>query len=59
MKIIIDANIVFSAILNTNGKIGNLIIKPPQNISFIAPDFLRIEIKKHYLKLSKISGLTI
>lgn len=34
MKIIIDANIVFSAILNTNGKIGNLILNPPQNLTF-------------------------
>ncbi len=49
----------FFAILNTNGKIGSLIINPPKNFSFIAPDFLRIEIKKHYLKLSKISGLTL
>jgi predicted nucleic acid-binding protein len=59
MKIIVDANIVFSAILNTNGKIGSLLIKPPKNLSFIAPNFLRVEIKKHYLKLSKISGLTL
>jgi|GEM_PF-2861411 len=26
MKIIVDANVVFSGILNTNGKIGDLLI---------------------------------
>ncbi len=59
MKIIVDANIVFSAILNTNGKIGDLLINSEKYFDFIAPDFLRIEIKKHYPRLTKISGLTL
>lgn len=58
MKIIVDANIVFSGILNTNGKIGNLLINAPKQIQFIAPDYLRIEIRKHYPKIIKISGLS-
>jgi predicted nucleic acid-binding protein len=59
VKIIVDANIVFSAILNTNGKIGDLLINSEKHFDFIAPDFLRIEIKKHYPRLTKISGLTL
>ncbi|MVN23424.1 PIN domain-containing protein [Mucilaginibacter arboris] len=59
MKLIVDANIVFSAILNTNGKIGDLLINSNKYFTFIAPDFLRIEIKKHHLKIIKISGLTL
>lgn len=58
MKIVVDANIVFSGILNTNGKIGSLLIHSPDRFTFIAPDFLRTEIRKHYPKLIKISGLT-
>lgn len=58
MNIIVDANIVFSAILNTNGKIGSLLINSQGRFTFIAPDFLRVEIRKHYPKLIKISGLT-
>ncbi len=58
MKIIVDANIVFSGILNTNGKIGDLLINSNKLFNFIAPDFLRVKIKKHYPRLSKISGLT-
>ena len=59
MKIIVDANIVFSAILNTNGKIGDLLINSKEHFDFIAPDFLRREIRKHYARLCKISGLSI
>lgn len=59
MRIVIDANIVFSAILNTNGKIGDLLINSKKYFDFIAPDFLRIEIRKHYPKLMKISGLSL
>ena len=59
MKLIVDANIIFSGILNTNGKIGDLLINSKKYFDFIAPDFLRSEIRKHYQRLSKISGLTI
>ena len=56
MKLIVDANIVFSAILNTNGKIGDLLMNSRKQFKFIAPEFLRIEVAKHYTKLAKISG---
>lgn len=59
VKIIVDANIVFSGILNSNGKIGDLLINSKKCFEFIAPDFLRVEIRKHHTRLSKISGLTI
>lgn len=59
MKLIVDANIVFSGILNSEGKIGDLLINSKKHFEFIAPDFLRIEIFKLYPKLSKISKLTI
>lgn len=59
MRFIVDANIVFSGILNTNGKIGDLLINSKPHFTFLAPEFLRLEIKNHYPKLSKISGLTL
>jgi len=59
VRIIVDANIVFSGILNSKGKIGDLLINSKKHFEFIAPDFLRTEIYKHYPRLSKISGLTM
>jgi predicted nucleic acid-binding protein len=59
VKIIVDANIVFSAILNTSSKIGDLLINSKGYFEFIAPNFLQAEIYKHYPKLAKISGMTL
>lgn len=59
MNLIVDANIVFSGILNSKGKIGDLLINSGKRFNFIAPDFLRTEICKYHHKLSKISGMTI
>lgn len=43
--------------LNTNGKIGDILINAPSDFHFIAPDFLRVEIRKHYPKIIKVSKL--
>ncbi len=59
MRFIVDANMVFSGILNTNGKIGDLLINSKPHFTFIAPEFLRTEIRNHYPRLIKISGLKI
>lgn len=58
MKLIIDANIVFSAILNSKSKIADILINSKGKHQFIAPEFLRYEIKSHYSKISKISKYT-
>jgi predicted nucleic acid-binding protein len=58
-KIIVDANIVFSGILNSNGKIGDLLINSENYFNFIAPEFLHTEIRKHYSKLTSLSGLSL
>lgn len=59
MKFIVDANVIFSGVLNTHGKIGDLLINSKPYFTFIAPDFLRTEIRNHYASLVKISGLKI
>ena len=59
MKIIVDANIVFSGILNTEGKIADVLIHSGSVFKFIAPDFLKSEIRKHYLRLCEIAEMTL
>ena len=59
MKVIVDANIVFSGILNTKGKIGDLLINSAGLIEFIGPDFLRTEIRKHHKRLAELSKLSL
>ncbi len=59
MRVVVDANIVFSGIVNSNGKIGDLLINSRKYLDFIAPDFLRTEIFKHHSRLCKISRMTL
>ena len=39
MKIVVDTNIIFSAILNTNGKIGDLLLNSDDVFQFYSPDY--------------------
>ena len=55
MKIVVDTNVAFSAILNSNGKIGDLLLNSGRYIDFYSVTYLRHELKNHYDKLSKIS----
>ena len=59
VKIVVDANIVFSGILNTNSKIAEILMNSFSFFDFISPNFLRYEISKNYAKLVKISKLTL
>ena len=58
MKIIVDTNIVFSAILNSQGKIGQLIINGSKFFTFYTVGMLKDEIGEHKDKILKISGFT-
>jgi predicted nucleic acid-binding protein len=56
MRIVIDTNIVFSAILNTNSKIARIILHPRSKLNFYSTEQLPREIEEHKEKIKKISG---
>jgi len=58
VKLIVDANIVFSAILNSKSNIADILINSQGKHQFIAPEFLRFELRSHYSKIAKISKYT-
>jgi predicted nucleic acid-binding protein len=58
MKFVVDTNIAFSAILNTQSKIGDLIMNSHGILEFYACDTLRSELKRHRTKLLELSKLT-
>jgi predicted nucleic acid-binding protein len=58
MKIILDTNIIFSALLNTNSTIGEIIFDSENVLEFYSCNYMRLEIEKHWDKLKKISKLT-
>jgi predicted nucleic acid-binding protein len=55
MRIVIDTNIVFSAILNTNSKISKIILQPKSKLNIYSTDQLENELAEHWVKLKKIS----
>ncbi|MGZ3777300.1 MAG: PIN domain-containing protein [Mucilaginibacter sp.] len=57
MKIIVDTNIVFSAILNSHGKIGELLLNKPTEVQFLSPNFLLEELTFHSGKIIRLSNL--
>lgn len=58
MKIIVDTNIVFSAILNTSSSIGKILIGSENYFEYYSCDFLRLEISKHRKKLQRLTHLS-
>lgn len=57
-KIIVDTNIIFSCLLNSQGLIGDLIFNSENVFEFYSNQYMRFEIHKHWKKLLKISRLT-
>lgn len=58
MRIVIDTNIIFSALLNTNGTIGDLLFNSEDTFEFYSCTYMRYEIEKHCEKLKRISKLS-
>ncbi len=58
MRIVVDTNIVFSAILNTNSKISKIILQPKSKINFYSTEQLQYEIAEHWSKLKRLSKYT-
>ncbi len=58
MKIVVDSNIVFSAILNSQSRIGQVIINSSNFFQFYSVMLLKEEIKLHKDKIRSITGFT-
>ena len=57
-KIIVDTNIVFSALLNTNSRIGQILINGKHYYDFYSPEYVKFEIFNHKKKIKSIGKLT-
>jgi len=57
MRIVVDTNIVFSAILNSQSLIGQILLYSDKTIKFYSPRFLQTEIQNHILKIKKHTSL--
>src|SRR4030042_988180 len=58
MKIVVDTNIIFSAILNSQSWIGQIILLSDKTIKFYSPRYLQTEIQNHIQKIKKLTKLS-
>ena len=58
MKLVVDTNIIFSAIISDRGKIGELLLNKPNNFHFLSPVFLLEELDNHVDRILSITGYT-
>jgi predicted nucleic acid-binding protein len=56
--IVVDTNIIFSGLLNPDGKISDLLLNSSEIFEFYAPSFLLDELESNNDKLLKISKLS-
>jgi len=58
MKLIVDTNIAFSAILNSTGNIAKILFHSGPKYEFYSCDFLKVEIALHRSKIQRLTKLT-
>lgn len=55
MKVVVDTNIVFSALLNIDSRIARVLLYNEKEVHFFSCDFLKFEIAKHKQKILKLT----
>jgi predicted nucleic acid-binding protein len=58
MRVIVDTNILFSAILNSQSWIGQILLHSDKTTKFYSPKYLQVEIDKHFNKIKSITKLS-
>ena len=57
IKVIVDTNIVFSAIMNSSGRIGKVLLNSRNLFHFVSCRYMQTEIDRHLIKLQTLTGL--
>jgi len=58
MRVVVDTNVAFSAILNTNSKIARILLQPRSRFNFYSTEQLLLEIEEHKDKIKALSDYT-
>ena len=58
MRVVVDTNIVFSAILNSNGLIGELLFNSEDQFEFYSTEFILDELAKYKTKLQSLTKMS-
>lgn len=58
MKVVVDTNIVFSALMNADNSMGDILLNFQNDLDFFAPDLLNAELNRYSDKLIGASKLS-
>lgn len=58
MKVVVDTNIIFSALMRSNSKMGEILFSDTRKVQFFAPELLKIETDRYFVKLCNSSKLS-
>jgi predicted nucleic acid-binding protein len=58
VKVVVDTNIVFSALLNANSEIHEVLLNPTSLFEFYSPELMLEELEKYSSKLISLSKLS-
>ena len=58
MRIVIDTNIVFSSILNSNSKLARILLLPKSRFNFYSTEQLLAEIEQHKHKIKALTDFS-
>jgi predicted nucleic acid-binding protein len=59
VKVVVDANIVVSTMLKTNGVVAELLLSAKPRPEFFVPEFVRTELSMHRSKMAKLTGASL
>lgn len=59
MRLVVDANILYSVALNTNGAVADVFFNTRPPLEMCAPKLLRKELDRHRPKMAKYMGLPV
>jgi predicted nucleic acid-binding protein len=59
VKIVVDANIVISTLLKTDGVVADLLMRATPRPQFHFPEFIRTELSLHRSKLVRLTGASL
>jgi predicted nucleic acid-binding protein len=56
--LVVDANVVMSALITAGGKAASVLLQPPAEVKLVSCHFLQIELFKHKSRIEAFSGLS-
>ena len=59
MNFVVDANIIVSTLLKSDGAVADVLLRQRGHAEFFAPDLIRVEVSLHRERFARLTGLSV